>query len=276
MILWEKQASAEWLAINEPRLEEIAYSDLAIIARAGRVRSLVQVICHSREKSAELLRAFGGRAKPLPRDWWSLTRSRGIHPPLCVGRRLEILSEPARSSKSSEKLQLIIPAAGAFGTGEHATTAMSLRLLEETTRRLPAGWRMLDAGTGTGILALAARRLGAAEVLGLDNDPRAVAHARRNARLNHVGRARFSAIDVLQFEPCANYDVVTANLFSELLIAALPIFQRALRPNGRLIVSGILREQAESVTDALPNAQFHLMQRCRRGKWVALLAARKT
>ncbi len=275
MILWQKQASPKWLAANEPRLESIAPGDLAIIARPGVVRSLVQVICHHRGKAAQLLREFGGVAQPLPRKWWKIAHTHQAHPPIRVGRRLAVVSEPAAARRSSDKNQLIIPAAGAFGTGEHATTAMSLRLLEEETRKLPPGWRLLDAGTGTGILALAARRLGASEVLGLDNDPRAVAHARQNARLNRVSRAKFFAADILQWKPTTRYHIITANLFSELLIAALPTFHRALQPAGRLIVSGILREQAGAVTRALNAAGFRLETKRRRGKWVALQGARR-
>ena len=275
-ILWQKQATAEWLAVNEPRLMEIAGCDVAIIARPGRAHALVQVICRGRRRSAQLLRVFGGTAEPVPRNWWQLAHFSQAHPPIQIGRRLEIVSQPTPSPGSDNKLQLVIPAAGAFGTGEHSTTAMSLRLLEEATRNLPAGWRLLDAGTGTGILALAARRLGAVEVVGLDNDPRAVAHARQNARLNHIGRTKFITADVLRWKPHTRYEVVTANLFSELLVAALPILRRALRPNGCLIVSGILREQTESVVHALTKARFHFAQQRRRGKWVALLASRKS
>jgi len=223
-----------------------------------------------------LLRAFGGSAQPLSRNWWNLARSRQIHPPIRVGRRLEILGTSARSSKSSGKLQLIIPAAGAFGTGEHATTAMSLRLLEEATRKLPAGWRLLDAGTGSGILALAGRLLGARQAFGLDIDRRAVTHARQNARLNRIAQAKFIAADVLRWKPAARYEIVTANLFSELLLAALPRLQRALRSNGCLIVSGILREQAKAVIRALSREQFRIEKKRRRGKWIALLATRKS
>ena len=135
---------------------------------------------------------------------------------------------------------------------------------------------MLDAGTGTGILALAARRLGASEVLGLDNDPRAVAHARQNARLNRISRARFIAADLLRWKPSARYEVVTANLFSELLIAALPTFRHALRAKGYLIASGILHEQTEAVARALRRNAFQVEKQRRRGKWIAFLAARKT
>ena len=272
MTLWQKQASPEWLTANEPQLEQIAGRDLAIIARPGRVRSQVQVLCRRREQVAQLLRDFGGVARPLPRNWWKIAQAGQSHPTIRVGRRLEVVSEPAPAHESENRLQLIIPAAGAFGTGEHATTAMSLRLLEEATRKLPVGWRLLDAGTGTGILALAARRLGAAEVVGLDIDRRAVAHARQNARLNQIARTKFIAADVLRWNPRTRYEMVTANLFSELLIAALPRLQRALRLDGCLIVSGILREQAASVIRALSRAQFRIEKRRRRGKWIALLA----
>jgi ribosomal protein L11 methyltransferase len=272
MILWQKQASAEWLAANELRLDQVAPGDVAVISRPGRFRSLVQVICRHRARTEKLMSEFGGVARPLPRKWSEIAQSQKAHAPIRIGHRLRIVSEPAHFAKAGGKSRLVIPAAGAFGTGEHATTAMSLRLLEETTRNLSPGWRLFDAGAGAGILALAARRLGAGEVLGLDNDPRAVAHARQNARLNQISRARFLAGDVLLWKPTARYDVVTANLFSELLIAALPIFRRALRASGQLIVSGILREQAGSVEQALRRSGFHLEKRRRRGKWVALLA----
>ncbi|MGI8957019.1 MAG: 50S ribosomal protein L11 methyltransferase [Chthoniobacterales bacterium] len=272
MMLWQKQASPAWLTANEARLEEIAGCDLAIIARPGRARSLVQVVCGQRQKAARLQRDFGGRLEALPRVWSQTMQSHSTHAPIRVGRQLEVVSEAAPAQQTRAKNQLIIPSAGAFGTGEHATTAMSLRLLEETTRELPSGWRLLDAGTGTGILALAARRLCAGEVIGLDNDPRAVAHARQNARLNSVSRARFIATDVLRWKTDARFEIVTANLFSELLVAALPLFRRALRAHGQLILSGILREQSAAVERALHRSSFHLRIKRRRGKWVALLA----
>jgi ribosomal protein L11 methyltransferase len=179
---------------------------------------------------------------------------------------------PDRSKSRTSCSALVIPAAGAFGTGEHSTTAMTLRLLEETTRDFRAGWRLLDAGTGSGILALAARRFGAFETLGLDNDSRAVMNARRNAQLNHIARARFIVADILRFKPQNRYEVITANLFSELLIAVLPVFRRGLKAEGLLIISGILREQADSVLTALVCAGFDLEKKRRRGKWLALQA----
>jgi len=270
MILWQNQASAKWLAAHEALLEKVAPGKVAIIARPGRVHSLVEVFCQDSSQSEQLLRKFGGRALKLPPNWLALYQSPRSLCPLRIGRRLQIVSGPIESSKH----QLAIPVAGAFGTGEHATTAMSLRLLERATRSLAPGWRMLDAGTGTGILALAAVRFGAGETLGLDHDPRTVAHARHNARLNRIRAARFVRADVLAWRPTHRYDLITANLFSELLIAALPIFRRALLTKGKLIVSGILREQSAAVQRALRRSAFHLEEKRRRGKWVALLARR--
>ncbi|MEO8438785.1 MAG: 50S ribosomal protein L11 methyltransferase [Spartobacteria bacterium] len=271
MILWQKQATTSWLAANETSLEILAGSDLAIIARPGKPRTLVQVTCRDRVAARKLRETFGGTVRPCPRFW---ARPQKPHAPFRIGRRLEIVSERSGPPRENDTRQLVIPAAGAFGTGEHATTAMSLRLLEASSRKLAPGWRLLDAGTGTGILALAARRFGAGRVLGLDNDPRAIAHARSNARLNRISRASFTAADVLNWKPAHRYDFITANLFSELLIAALPSLLRALHKSGGLIASGILRDQANSVTRALRRHGFQLQQQRRRGKWVALQAAR--
>jgi len=284
MYLWKLHVTAAWLLKNEGELPESA----AIIDRRGRVRSLVQVTCKTRAGATELARRFGGSFAQLPRDWEKQFLRKEIHAPLRIGRRLlvvEQVQEPSRNVASqlrgdarlaNNRAQLVIPAAGAFGTGEHATTAMSLRLLEETTRKWTAGWRILDVGTGTGILALAARCFGAREIVGLDHDPRAVSHARANAELNRMSRIRFVRQDLADWKPTRHFDLITANLFSELLIAAAPKFRRALHSNGHLIVSGILREQAGDVARALRRAGFAIELQRRRGKWIVLLAATKS
>lgn len=268
MYLWKYQASAPWLAAHETELEETWPGLVAVIIQAGRSRVLVQVTCRTRAEAARLSRRFVGTTESLGKDWQSKYLQTEPRAPLRIGRRLQVVT----AARPSERGQLVIPAAGAFGTGEHATTAMSLRLLEEVTRSLPPGWRLLDAGTGTGILALAARRFGAAQVLGLDNDPRAVAHAKANRRLNQINHAKFVRADVLQWPATGHFAVITANLFSELLIAAMPTLTRALAPRGILIVSGILREQTPEVIRALRRHSCALEILRRRGKWLALLA----
>jgi ribosomal protein L11 methyltransferase len=117
---------------------------------------------------------------------------------------------------------------------------MCLRLLEEATRGWKDAWRMLDAGTGTGILALAGSCFGAQEVLAIDNDSRAIATARQNARANAIRGVRFALGDAMQIADQRKFDVITANLFSELLVAAC---HSGKRDCGRtvMILSGICR-----------------------------------
>ncbi len=271
MYLWTFHASAAWLAAHEHALEEASPGNVAVIDRPGRARSIVQLTCATKAEASDLVRRFGGAAERLARDWQKQYQQAKVRAPLRIGRRLVVVPQ----ARPSQQRQLVIPAAGAFGTDDHPTTAMCLRLLEATTRKLPRCWCLLDAGTGTGILALAARRFGAKEVLGLDNDPRAIAHARANARLNKISGAKFLAIDLLRWKLPQPFEVIAANLFSELLIAAAPSFHGALRARGVLIVSGILREQFPTVVRAFRRSGFQIEIERRRGKWVALLCRRR-
>ena len=269
MYLWKFNASPAWRMAHEADFEAAYASDLAVSDLPGKARALVQVTCSTKAQANELVRQFGGVLEKLERDWQAKYLAAGRRVPLRIGKRLVVVTEADPQVKTE---QLVIPAAGAFGTGDHATTAMCLRLLEETSRRLPAGWSLLDAGTGTGILALAGRRFGAKQVLGIDNDPRAIAHAQVNARLNKIRGAKFVSLDFLRWKPRQRYDVITANLFSELLISAFPLFRRALQRDGALILSGILRAQAPEVLRALRRSGFDLETQRRRGKWIALRA----
>jgi ribosomal protein L11 methyltransferase len=151
---------------------------------------------------------------------------------------------------------------------------MSLRLLEQVSRRLTGGWNMLDLGTGSGILALAAKRFGAAKVIGVDLDPIAVSTAKQNARLNRIRSVDFRLTDARQFSSTLKFHILTANLFSELLIEVLPKMARILRMDGCAILSGILRDQERSVRRALRAARLEVTIVRRRGMWIAILAQR--
>jgi ribosomal protein L11 methyltransferase len=272
MFLWRYHATSRWLSAHEQQL--VNFGNVAIIDRPGRALSIVEIVCETKAAANELVRSFGGSFEKIPRNWEKKYLRPQRNSPLRIGRRLMVMTE--KQILPSDRAQLVIPAAGAFGTGEHATTAMSLRLLEEVSRSFSLGWRMLDVGTGTGILALAGRRFGAHEVLGLDLDPSAVAHAKENARRNHIREIEFVRADILRWKSARRFDLITANLFSELLIAALPKFHRALRGEACLILSGILREQADAVIRALHLRGFEVVRQRRRGKWIAIFAARKT
>ena len=172
--------------------------------------------------------------------------------------------------RHKDRSRIIIPASLAFGTGEHATTAMTLRFLEQLTRCWSSGWSLTDLGTGSGILALAAKCFGAGRAIGIDNDPVAISVAKSNARLNKIVGAVFQLFDVQKWNAAQKTDVITANLYSDLLIKILP----KLRGSGWLIVSGILRSQKDDLVHALQRNHLQVTSIKHRGKWIAMLARR--
>lgn len=268
--IWRKLTTAEWLAANEWTLQELTDGRHAVIERVGRKRLLVELACRGRAEAARLNQAFGGRSEKLSRDWLNeMLRNRSAKP-IRVGHRLVVTSDD-EASHDEAVARLVIPAGAAFGTGEHATTAMSLRLLERVTRRLPKGWRMFDAGTGSGILALAGKHFGAGQVVAVENNPLALSTAKQNARLNRIRGVEFIEGDVAE-ALTGLFDLITANLYSELLISFLPQLGQALAPDAKLILSGVMRAQERDLLRALKRHKLELLEIRRRGKWIALVA----
>jgi ribosomal protein L11 methyltransferase len=272
--LWRKTAELHWVRTHEDLLQKHADGQLVIVRRPGRRRLELEIVCHSRSNSSALLKEFGGRIEALPRNWlerFTHTNSK----PIKIGKRLVISSAEGtlvlRLLRCKGRFHIIIPASLAFGTGEHATTAMSLRFLEQLTRGWKRGWSLVDLGTGSGILALAAKRFGAGRVTGIDNDPAAISVAKSNARLNKIRGATLQLRDVRKWDSAWETDVITANLYSDLLIKIMP----KLRGSRRLILSGILRSQRAELVHALQRNYFEIISMKRRGKWMTILARRK-
>src|SRR6266550_5137025 len=240
MYLWRKIAEPRWLGPHENILQACSGGRLAIILKPGRRRRQLEIACTSRDDSRKLVEEFGGRVEKLPHDW--LQRFARLHQskPIKVGKRLVIAGKIDFQTSKAFGLKkprlLVIPASAAFGTGGHTTTAMSLRLLEQLTRDWKNRWSLADLGTGSGILALAARRFGARRVSAIDVDPVAISTAKTNARRNGIGGVDFRLGDLRHWKPPRNIEIVTANLSSELLISLLP----KLRRSGWVILSGVL------------------------------------
>jgi ribosomal protein L11 methyltransferase len=156
----------------------------------------------------------------------------------------------------------------AFGTGLHPTTRACVELLQHV-EPMPA--RVLDVGSGSGILALAALRLGAEAAVGYDTDPLAVNAARANAKRNGLGERlevrQGSLPDVAEEAP---FGLVLANLVAALLVDLAPRLAAHLAPGGALIASGIVAERAGEVTEALGAAGLTVTERRDDGEWVAL------
>jgi len=166
-----------------------------------------------------------------------------------------------------DRLPIRIDPGQAFGTGTHETTQLTMESLE---RWIEPTHIVLDVGTGSGILAIASRLLGAGRVFACDIDPVA-------ARVAQANIDRNAESDVYTF--CGSLDAVRsnsvnlllANLTAEVIVNLFPEFTRVLRNNGLAILSGILREQREDICDVLDRAEFNLFEEITRGEWLALI-----
>ena len=259
------------------RLGVIDPTRLSVTALPGGRSIRIEAWNLKKSEAALLLKQFGGqirKLKPGPPVIKAPPRN-----PIRIRKSLLIVSSE-REKKSAAKLAgarriLLVPAAMAFGTGEHATTACCLRFLSDAAADLRGNpWEMLDLGTGSGILAIAARMLGARRVAACDFDPHAVRTAIENVRANGVDAVTVKKFDVLKWNPQRTWETVTANLFSEVLIAAAPAIARAVKPGGRLIFSGILRSQENETVAAFRSRRFRIDTISRKGKWVTVIASK--
>lgn len=179
-------------------------------------------------------------------DWVRITQSQfgpiQISPRLWIVPSWHQIPDPAA-------VNLILDPGLAFGTGSHPSTKLCLTWLDENLR---GGEYVLDYGCGSGILAIAASKLGASHVVGMDIDPQAVAASRENAIINRCDetKAEFFTVDLarqIKPEREGRADMVVANILANPLIMLAPILMRATREGGRIALSGILIEQAEEV-----------------------------
>lgn len=182
-------------------------------------------------------------------------------------------AEAATDAAWKDRRHLIIEPGMAFGTGTHATTQACLTLLE----RLPVGpQHVLDVGTGTGILAIAATKLFPQAVcIACDIDPDAVAIAADNAQANGVGERIQTHVGSIDVCPTGHFEVALANLTAEVITSLADDLARVLRPNGYLIAAGILTDRQSSVTAALAAAGFNIQHAQTDGEWWAALAQRR-
>jgi len=256
----------EWIE----RLRAAGCVSWAFTERPQRSRILLEAYVESRAAAVALTRLWGGRMRAVNAREWLKVRPA---PPTRIGCRLEIVHEKARSRKPPSGSRLHIPHGVAFGSGEHATTYMLLRALarQEDWARAARSTAVLDMGTGSGVLALAARRFGVRKIVATDFDPDAVRTARQNEALNFSKPLiRWRCADVRKLRATARYDLVLANLFSGILSEAAAQIAGCVSPGGQLWLSGILNSQQEEVIAAYRGHGLRLNRAVRRGKWVML------
>jgi ribosomal protein L11 methyltransferase len=205
-------------------------------------------------------------------DWAEAWQA--FFPVLRVGRRLVVRPTWRRHRARKGDVVIALDPGMAFGTGLHPTTRLCLAALEPLADdgRL-AGATVLDVGCGSGILAIAALRLGAASALGVDADPIAIESTLANARRNRLAprlRARVGSLPTEE-EP---FDVVLANLIAGVLVPLAAYLRDELRPGGTLVASGIFVDREGDVRAAFESAGLRIVDRTVEGDWIALVARR--
>ncbi|ADI14461.1 50S ribosomal protein L11 methyltransferase [Truepera radiovictrix] len=213
----------------------------------------------------ELLTRFppGGRWERVDDTDW-VARYHETLAPVVVGRLVVAPTHREVTLRAPQRALWLDPGM-AFGTGHHETTYLALAALERLELR---GRRVLDVGAGSGILAIAADLLGAAEAEGLDIDPDTVGVAEANAALN-ASRARFSAGELSARTRPAH--VIVANLYAELHAELAPLYARLLKPGGYLLATGILASRGAVAQGALERV-FGSVEVEARGEWLLLRA----
>lgn len=272
---WHKTASAEHEQLWQERLS--ACPGAVISAGFNAERISVDVYTESAEDALVLQACYGGSVTRLPDTDWVAATAPENTPPLIIRDKLvisasshkEVLDELRK--RYPGRIVLTFPAEQAFGTGNHATTSTCLRMLCDCVQEMKnPQWTLTDIGCGTGVLALAGLKLGAASAVSFDFDPKAVEVAQRNiARNGGADNLKLFRADVFEWsaEPEERADIVLANLFSAVLQKAFPRLKAAMKPEGVLIISGILNSQAEETLQAAAAAGLKTIKRVSRGKW---------
>ncbi len=272
MFVWSKLSAAKWLDAWEERFAGNPNLVIELIKGGQSIR--IRLFCGSQAEADAIVAQFGGSVRKMANAEWN----KPVAPPRPLKvRDVFVLTAENRPKELAALKQahprreiIVIPPEMAFGTGDHATTSTCLRLLVDVARsRKGSVWTVADLGTGTGVLAIAARKLGAGETFACDFDPFAVAVGVRNIERNGTPEILMREQDVLKWKPRKmGYDVVLANLFSTILIEAWPVIAKSLAPGGDLIVSGILATQAWEVFTAAAGSGLGFTQVIRKGKWV--------
>jgi ribosomal protein L11 methyltransferase len=204
----------------------------------------------------------------MPDQDWNETWKKAIQP-INVGEDMIIL--PPWDSNETDRMALIIDPGMAFGTGHHETTRFCLVTIERLSRLSGKG-RFLDVGTGTGILAIAARKFGFGQAVGVDTDPLAVDAAKRNAALNNFGDIEIYEGGIEKSSGLFN--LVAANLLSGIIISIAEEIEKRMAPDAIALLSGIMAGQEDDVIAAFAGLGLRAGEKLPDGNWVSLVIRR--
>lgn len=187
-----------------------------------------------------------------------------------VGQHIVIRPTWEAFEKGPDDIVIDLDPGMAFGTGNHPTTTLCLETLEQVIR---GGEAVADIGTGSGILAIAAAKLGAKRVDAIDIQDEAIEAATANAQANGVGSLIHVSADTpegLAAKGAGPYDVIVMNIVADVIIPAVPALYKLVKPTGRIILSGIIDDREADVEEALRAHQLHTIERRQQEEWVLL------
>ena len=187
-----------------------------------------------------------------------------------IGRRLAIV--PGWEEYDTDRTVITMDPGMAFGTGTHETTSLCLETLDELVQ---GGERMLDIGTGSGILAIAALKLGAKEAEGVDIDPMCVRTAGENAQRNGVAERLTVLVGDLSDKASGVYDIITANIVAAAILSLAPAVPALMAPGAKFIASGIIDERRDEVLDGLKAAGLRPVQVKEKRGWVCIICEKE-
>ena len=244
------------------RVRTYIHRDAGAAETVGKVQGTLTLLGRLRPVGPVQVRALQDK------DWGDAWKQ--YYPVLPVSERIVVVPAWRRFRAQKGQVALRLDPGMAFGTGLHPTTQLCLQALEVYLR---PDARVLDLGTGSGILAIAAVCLGAGPVLALDTDPIAVQAARRNIQRNRQS----DRVEILEGTLQAGmgpFDLILANLLAQAILDLAGPLARSLDREGVVIASGVLIEQADEVAEALEKAGLCPIERPQQGDWVALVARR--
>jgi ribosomal protein L11 methyltransferase len=194
--------------------------------------------------------------------------------PMKVGSRLVIKPSWQEYVQGKDEIVIEIDPGMAFGTGTHPTTSLCLESIEHY---LKPGDSFLDIGTGSGILMMAAAKLGASRMLGIDIDPTAIDVARENLRRNHIPEDSFTLRQGrLCRDICDRFRIVVSNILSEVILELIDELDPVLDPGGIFIFSGIAEEKASAVLEKMALSGFEPLETKKKEGWAAVCGKRKS
>ena len=281
MFVWSKTISASQEEYFEDRFLGMAQTNAVITKLSDAKKLRVEVFLEKKNSAQDLINEFGGKIEKIKKRNWARINAPSKRPLIKIRDQILVSDNPNLGSlkslkkKNPNKKIIAIPAALAFGTGDHATTSTCLRIIVDISKKYlkeKTDWSFCDIGTGTGILAITAKLMGANRVEGFDFDPEAITIAKRNIDINSVDDIQIYEKDVFQWLPSErkSWDIIAANIFANVLNPNLEKIWSAVSNDGHLVISGILNEHHKSVIETSKNNGMPTPNIHTKGKWVSL------